>query len=101
MRRLVESWIKAEEEQHGNSLAKAIARMNERHGVRLTHSRVAEWRRGVYVPSQVMLSEMLNRVLPWALLQAGIDASNDQLRALKECLWVTEEKDGRRYVELV
>lgn len=34
------------------------------------------------VPSQLMLSEMLYRVLPWALQQAGIDASLDQLRAL-------------------
>jgi len=56
MRRLVESWVEAERAHHGNSLAEAIRRLNENRGMRVTHSRVSEWRRGVYAPSQLVLS---------------------------------------------
>jgi len=101
MRRLVESWIDAEREWHGNSLAQAIQRMNEKRGGSLTSSRVSEWRRGVYVPSQVVLSQMLYRTLPWALERAGIAASEVQYRDLEKLLWVAEVKDGQMYVELL
>jgi hypothetical protein len=100
MRRLVESWIQAEK-NYGNSVADAIRRMNEQHDTKLTHSRVAEWRRGVYVPSPVILSHMLYRVLPWLLTRAGIEASEQQINALNDLLWVFREKDGRRRVELL
>lgn len=101
MRRLVESWIAAEKREHGNSLGQAIARLNERRGMRVTYSRVAEWRRGVYVPSQVVLSQMLFHTLPWALKQVGITVSNTQMRGLEAKLWVTHEKDGKSFVELI
>jgi hypothetical protein len=101
MRQLVNSWIAAERELHQKSLAEAIRRMNDKRGCRLTHSRVAEWRRGVYVPSQVAISQMLYRTLPWALEKAGIQATNDQMRALESLLWITFDKDGQRGVELL
>ncbi len=101
MRRLVESWIRAEKEHHGNSLAAAIRRMNEKRGTKLTHSRVAEWRRGVYVPEQLILSQMLYRTLPWAIKQAGIAAPAQQVSALEKLLWVIEEKDGQALVQLL
>lgn len=101
MRRLVESWIEAEQDFHGNTLAAAIKRMNEARDMRLTHSRVSEWRRGVYVPSPVVLSQMLYRTLPWALKQAGIAVSAAQFSELVKRLWVVGEKDGQAYIELL
>lgn len=101
MRRLVESWIEAEKIYHGNTLAAAIRRMNETRGMSLTHSRVSEWRRGIYAPSQLMLSQMLLRTLPWVLKQAGITASGRQFVELQKLLWVVTEKDGVSYVELL
>jgi hypothetical protein len=100
MRQLVNSWIRAEKDS-GNNLAAAIRRMNEKHDTKLTHSRVAEWRRGRYAPSQVMISHMLYRILPWVLTQAGIATTEQQRKALEELLWVFNEKDGRRWVELL
>jgi hypothetical protein len=101
MRQLVDSWVTAERELYGKTLAEAIRRMNDNRGCRVTHSRVSEWRRGIYVPSQVALSQMLYRTLPWALEKAGIPATEDQRRALQSLLWITCEKDGRRWVELL
>jgi hypothetical protein len=101
MKRLVESWICAEKDHHGNTLAQAIRMMNEKHGAQLTPSRVSEWRRGVYVPTQLMLSHILHRTLPWALKHAGISASAEQFRALKECFWVHFEKDGKKKIGLL
>lgn len=101
MRRLVESWIQAEKAYHGNNLAAAIRRMNERREMCVTHSRVSEWRRGVYVPSQVVLSHMLYRTLPWALEEAGIPAGSEQYRALQGLLWITTDKDKQMFVELL
>lgn len=92
MRRLVSSWIAAERELYGNSLAEAIRRMNDKRGCRVTHSRVSEWRRGVYVPSQVAISQMLYRTLPWALEKAGIHATKDQRRALEALLGYVRER---------
>lgn len=101
MRRLVESWIQAEEECYGNSRAAAIRRLNETRGLSITKSRVSEWRRGVCVPSQVVLSQMLFRTLPWALQQAGIEVSDEQLSQLERRLWVAEERDGQVHVDLL
>jgi hypothetical protein len=101
MRQLVKSWIAAERELYGKPLAEAIRRMNDKRGCRVTHSRVSEWRRGIYVPSQVAISQMLYRTLPWALEKAGIRATNDQMRALESLLWISFEKDGQRGVELL
>jgi len=101
MRRLVESWIEAEQDFHGNTLAAAIKRMNEARDMRLTHSRVSEWRRGVYVPSPVVLSQMLLRTLPWALGKAGIQVSAEQRDTLKSLLWKTYDEDGQQYIELL
>lgn len=101
MRRLVESWIEAEKADHGNTLAAAIGRMNEKRGTSLTHSRVSEWRRGVYVPSPIVLSQMLYRTLPWALAEAGITAGSQQYLALQALLWITTEKDKQTLVELL
>jgi len=101
MRRLVESWVQAEKDYHGNTLAAAIKRMNEKRKMRLAPSRVSEWRRGIYTPSPIVLSQMLYRTLPWALEQAGIVVSNAQFTELVKRLWIVGEKDGKAYVELL
>ena len=101
MRRLVESWIEAEKIQHGNTLAAAIKRLNEKREMNVTSSRVSEWRRGVYVPSPIVLSQMLLRTLPWALQQSGIAVSAAQLLELEKRFWVLHEMDGQAKVELL
>jgi hypothetical protein len=101
MRRLVESWLRAEEETHGNTPGAAIRRLNEKRKMRVTHSRVSEWRRGVYVPSQLVISQMLLRTLPWALRKAGFRVTQEQFDALGKLIWVTGEKDGQSHVELL
>jgi len=100
MQRLVESWVRAEKERYGNTLAAAIRSMNERRGTKVTHSRVSEWRRGIYVPSQEILSSMLFRTLPWAIEEAEIAVSPAQWRELEELLWVSVEQDGKRFIQL-
>lgn len=101
MRRLVESWIEAEREHYGNNLAAAIQSLNDELGTHLRISRVAEWRRGRYVPAPKVLSYMLNRTLGWALRQAGICVSPEQRQVLDGALWVTYEKDGEPWFDLV
>ncbi len=100
MRRLVESWIEAERHRC-QSIASAIKILNKDLGMNVTHSRVAEWRRGVYVPSQLVLSYMLRRTLARALQRVGITVSGAQLAELQKLLWVVREKDGRPEVELM
>jgi hypothetical protein len=95
MRQLVASWVEAEREYHGNRQAQALRELNEALGLSIRHSRVAEWRRGVYVPSQEVISQMLHRALPWLLEQSGIAAGPAQLRALDRLLWVHNEEGGR------
>jgi len=101
MRRLVESWIEAEKELYGINLAGAIRRMNEQRGFRLTHSRVSQWRRGVYKPSLLAVSEMLFRTIPWALSKAGIEVTKEQRHRLDGLLWIAAKEDGKQYVELL
>lgn len=100
MRQLVDSWLRAERENHGNSIARAIEGLNLELGSSTTDSRVSEWRRGVYVPSPQALSYMLNRTLPWALRSSGIRMSPDQQRVLEAKLWACYEKDGEPWYDL-
>lgn len=95
MRQLVASWLQAELEHHGNTQAQALRELNETLGLRVRHSRVAEWRRGVYTPSVEVVSEMLFRVLPWLLEQAGVTADKDKLTAIDRLLWLHEERRGK------
>ena len=95
MRRLVESWLEAEKQDHGNTPAAAIRRMNEKRNLRLTHSRVSEWRRGIYVPMPLVLSQMLLRTLPWALKNVGIQATAQQIGELKKLIWVVDDQNER------
>lgn len=99
MRNLIDSWIAAER-SHGNSLAGAIKQLNETIASKVTHSRVSEWRRGVYAPSQVALSYMLYRALPWVLSQAGIEMTEEQRKAVDGRIWVLEQEGDTRYAEL-
>ena len=96
MRRLVESWIEAEREHYGNTLGKAIEKLNADRGMKVNYSRASEWRRGVYVPNPVALSWMLARSLPWMLKKAGLESSPETLDRLRDLLWVREIKDGKR-----
>lgn len=100
MKRLVESWTEAEK-RRGNNLAAALRRLNDTLGMRVTHSRLAEWRRGVYVPSPVVLSFMFHDTLPWALEEAGISFSQEQLEVLYEIFWVRRTRRGETVEELL
>ncbi len=101
MRRLVESWIEAEKIGYRNTLGGAIKELNRECGIKLTYSRLAEWRRGKYTPSPAVLSQMLYRVLFWALLKAGIQATEAQLDVLEELIWKVNVTDGERNIELL
>jgi len=101
MRQLVATWIDAERIGYGNTLAVAIKLLSKECGITLTHSRVAEWRSGKYTPSPKVLSQMLYRVYPWALMRAGLHASEAQLDAIEELLWKVNVTDGERNIELL
>jgi len=101
MRQLVSSWVEAEKNGYRQTLREAIEELNRKCGIKLTYSRLAEWRRGRYTPSQKVLSQMLYRVLFWALVKAGIQATESQLDALEELIWKVNETDGERNIELL
>jgi hypothetical protein len=101
MRQLVESWVEAEKTGNGNTLADAIKALSKECGITLTHSRVAEWRKGKYTPSPRVLSHMLYRVYPWALRRAGLQASEAQLDTIEELLWKVNVAGGERNIELL
>ena len=100
MQKLAESWVRAEKEHHGKSLIQAIDELNETLGSQVNHSRVSEWRRGVYAPRQTVMSYLLNRALPWMLEQAGIVATKEQIQNLEALIWVVGVENGERFVEL-
>ena len=99
MRQLVSSWIEAEKRGYRNSVAEAIRLLNKECDMSLTHSRLSEWRRGKYTPSPEALSQMLYRVLPWALMKVGLKATDAQLDALEDLLWKVNVADGERNIE--
>lgn len=99
MRQLVSSWVEAEKNGYGKTLAGAIRELNKECDIRLTHSRVSEWRKGKYTPTPRVLSQMLYRVLPWALMKAGIKATDPQLDALEDLLWCVKMRKGERHIE--
>jgi hypothetical protein len=101
MRRLVESWVEAEKIGYRNTLGGAIEELNRECGIKLTYSRLAEWRSGKYTPSQKVLSQMLYRVLFWALVKAGIQATEAQLDVLEELIWKVNVTKGERNIELL
>ncbi len=99
MRQLVSSWVEAEKNGYRHTLSEAIEELNRECGIKLTYSRLAEWRKGKYTPSQKVLSEMFYRVLPWALMKSGIKATDEQLDALEDLIWKVNVRDGERYIE--
>lgn len=99
MRNLVESWIAAEK-SYGHSTAEAIKLLNETIASKVTHSRVSEWRRGVYAPSLTALSFMLYRALPWVLREAGIEMTDEQRRAVEGRIWILEQEGDTWFAEL-
>lgn len=101
MRRLVESWIAAEKERYGNNLTAALKLLNDTLETTTTHSRVSEWRRGRYKPSQGAISLMLYRTLPWALNRSEIASTAAQIQQLEDLFWEPIEEDGQRSVELL
>jgi hypothetical protein len=101
MRRLVETWIAAERESHGNNLTAALKVLNETLEMQITHSRVSEWRRGKYAPSQGAISFMLCRALPAALDRCGIKVTAVQYQQLEELLWEPTGEGGERSLELL
>jgi hypothetical protein len=99
MRRLVESWVQFNLSR-GRTLADSIRKLNDARGSKVTHSRLSEWRRGVYVPEPAVTSMMLLETLPWALRQAGIEASREEIARLQDMLWNTREENGKTLFEL-
>lgn len=85
MRQLVDSWVEAEKTGYGNTLGDAIKALSKECGITLTHSRVAEWRKGKYTPSPKVLSHMLYRVYPWALQEVGLRASKASSTRWRTC----------------
>jgi hypothetical protein len=100
MRRLVESWVAAEL-SYGNTPATALRQLNESLGTKYTHSRLSQWRRGVYTPAPAVLSRMLFRTLAWAIDEVGIEASDEQLLSLDRYFWNLAEAEGDGSVELL
>jgi len=97
MRKLVETWIEVERVMYGNSLGKAVKRLNDTLGGAVTTSRVSEWRRGIYCPSQATLSEMLCRSYPYVLQRAGLMVTPAQIEKIDAMLWVIEKhEDGHK-----
>lgn len=101
MRRLVQTWERAEREFYDNSLPDAAKLLTKETGVKPDGSRIGEWKRGKHVPSARVLSYMLYSSLRWALRNAGIVATEEQLTALEELLWVRKAAgEGEVDVEL-
>src|SRR5580704_11929159 len=101
MRRLVESWVEAEKTGYRNTLGGAIKELNKECSIKLTYSRLAEWRKGKYIPSPKILSQLLYWVLPWALMKVGIKATEAQLDALEDLIWNVRVMDGKRHIDLL
>ena len=99
MRQLVSSWVEAERNGYRNTLRGAINELSQECGIKLTYSRLAEWRRGKYTPSQQVISQLLYRTLPWALLKVGIKATEAQLDALEDLLLNVRVVDGERHID--
>jgi hypothetical protein len=101
MRQLVALWIEAEKTGYRNSLGEAIEILNRESGLKLNYSRLAEWRRGKYVPSPRALSWMMYRALIWALVKADIPTTTAQRDALERLIWKLKMTNGERNIELV
>ena len=101
MRQLVNSWVEARKHGGQETLGGAIRELNAECGTHTSCSRVSEWRRGRYAPSQKVISQLLYDTLPWALAKAGIEVTEAQQGALDELLWVVTVKDGKRQIELL
>ncbi len=100
MRRLVNTWIDAEKSR-GHTISQAINRLNDTRGMQVTHSRVSEWRRGIYKPSQVVLSYMFYRTLRYALDSAGVEATEKQLHELESLFWDRLGQNGQQFISLL
>jgi hypothetical protein len=100
MKRMVESWVEAER-SYGHTPATALRQLNENLGTKYTHSRLSQWRRGVYTPAPSVLSRMLFRTLPWAIDEVGIEASDEQLQALDRYFWNLAKDTDDGSVELL
>lgn len=100
MKQLVNSWVEAELRGYGNTLAGAIKELSQECGMKLTHSRLSEWRRGLYTPSPKVMAYMLYKVYPWALLRVGINATDAQLDGLEDLMLDMKVVDGSRQLDL-
>ena len=101
MKQLVNSWVEAELKGYGNTLAGAIKELSQECGMKLTYSRLSEWRRGLYTPSPKVITFMLFRVYPWALSKVGIKATDTQLDGLEDLVLDMKMVDGDRQLDLV
>jgi hypothetical protein len=99
MKQLVNSWIEAEKNGYRNTLAGAIREISQECGIKLTHSRVSEWRKGKYTPSPKVIAYMLYKVYPWALLRVGITATESQLDGLEDLVLNMKQDEGRRQLD--
>ena len=99
MNQLVNSWAETQKTGYRNTLAGALRELNKETGSMATRSHLTEWRRGRYTSSPKVLSQMLYRVLPWALMKVGIKATDPQLDTLEDLIWPVNLVDGERHIE--
>lgn len=100
LKRLVNSWVDAELNGYGNTLSGAIKDLSQECGTKLTHSRLAEWKRGRYTPAPKVIAYMLYRVYPWALMKVGINATDAQLDRLEDLMLDMKLVEGDRQLDL-
>lgn len=100
MKTLVNSWVEAELTGYGNTLAGAIKELSQECGIKLTYSRLSEWRRGLYTPSPKVLAYMLYKVYPWALQKVGLKATSAQLDGLEDLVLDMKLIDGDRHLDV-
>lgn len=85
--KLVDTWIAAEKKLYGNSQGKAVHELNAQLEMSVSQSRVSEWRRGVYLPSVLVVGYMLARSLSFMLREAGIAFTEGDVNRLESLIW--------------
>ncbi len=101
MRQLVSSWVEAQRHGYHRTLGMAIKELGRECAIKLTYSRLSEWRKGKYTPSQKVLSQLFFDVLPWVLQEAGVKVTAEQQDVLDGLIWNVKVVDGERQIELL
>lgn len=92
--KLVETWVQAEKRYHGNDERDALRQLNEALQMSVMQSRVAEWSRGVYLPSVPVIGYILSRALPFILHEAGCDTNTAPLEKIESYIWGSSDESA-------